>query len=119
MHSGWQFWIDRGGTFTDVVGRAPDGSIRILDRAQRAAATAFCNLKPTADGFVALRAAPAPTAKLIGRMTSRDEVLLGQGEKGDWIEVTWWRGDDRHTKGYDRKAGHGWVNRKLIGEECG
>jgi 5-oxoprolinase (ATP-hydrolysing) len=19
----WQFWIDRGGTFTDVVGRAP------------------------------------------------------------------------------------------------
>jgi 5-oxoprolinase (ATP-hydrolysing) len=29
MHSGWQFWVDRGGTFTDVVGRAPDGSIRI------------------------------------------------------------------------------------------
>ena len=23
MHSGWQFWIDRGGTFTDIVGRAP------------------------------------------------------------------------------------------------
>jgi 5-oxoprolinase (ATP-hydrolysing) len=23
----WQFWIDRGGTFTDVVGRAPDGGI--------------------------------------------------------------------------------------------
>jgi 5-oxoprolinase (ATP-hydrolysing) len=22
---GWQFWIDRGGTFTDVVARAPDG----------------------------------------------------------------------------------------------
>ena len=21
----WQFWIDRGGTFTDVVGRTPDG----------------------------------------------------------------------------------------------
>ena len=21
----WEFWIDRGGTFTDVVGRAPDG----------------------------------------------------------------------------------------------
>ena len=26
--SGWQFWIDRGGTFTDVVARAPDGSLR-------------------------------------------------------------------------------------------
>ncbi|WP_366556352.1 hydantoinase B/oxoprolinase family protein [Aquibaculum sediminis] len=23
----WQFWIDRGGTFTDVVGRRPDGEI--------------------------------------------------------------------------------------------
>ena len=23
----WQFWIDRGGTFTDVVGCAPDGSL--------------------------------------------------------------------------------------------
>jgi len=23
----WEFWIDRGGTFTDVVGLAPDGSI--------------------------------------------------------------------------------------------
>src|SRR5882724_10912220 len=25
--SQWQFWIDRGGTFTDVVARAPDGAI--------------------------------------------------------------------------------------------
>ncbi|MCP4958544.1 MAG: 5-oxoprolinase [Actinomycetia bacterium] len=24
--AGWQFWIDRGGTFTDVVGRRPNGS---------------------------------------------------------------------------------------------
>jgi 5-oxoprolinase (ATP-hydrolysing) len=24
---GWQFWIDRGGTFTDVVARAPDGKL--------------------------------------------------------------------------------------------
>jgi 5-oxoprolinase (ATP-hydrolysing) len=24
---GWQFWIDRGGTFTDVVARRPDGAI--------------------------------------------------------------------------------------------
>ncbi|HWJ75024.1 MAG TPA: hydantoinase B/oxoprolinase family protein [Kaistia sp.] len=23
----WDFWIDRGGTFTDIVGRRPDGSI--------------------------------------------------------------------------------------------
>ncbi len=23
----WQFWIDRGGTFTDIVGRRPDGTL--------------------------------------------------------------------------------------------
>ena len=23
----WQFWIDRGGTFTDVVGKRPDGTL--------------------------------------------------------------------------------------------
>ena len=27
----WQFWIDRGGTFTDIVARKPDGSI-IIDK---------------------------------------------------------------------------------------
>ncbi|MFN6978177.1 MAG: hydantoinase/oxoprolinase family protein, partial [Gemmobacter sp.] len=26
----WDFWIDRGGTFTDVVGRAPDGGLHPL-----------------------------------------------------------------------------------------
>ena len=23
----WQFWIDRGGTFTDIVARRPDGRL--------------------------------------------------------------------------------------------
>ncbi|WP_317442191.1 hydantoinase B/oxoprolinase family protein [Streptomyces collinus] len=26
--TGWQFWVDRGGTFTDIVARRPDGSLR-------------------------------------------------------------------------------------------
>ena len=26
--AGWQFWVDRGGTFTDIVARAPDGGLR-------------------------------------------------------------------------------------------
>src|SRR5712671_6539786 len=25
--TGWEFWIDRGGTFTDVIGRRPDGTL--------------------------------------------------------------------------------------------
>src|SRR5512147_209279 len=27
MPDAWQFWIDRGGTFTDIVARRPDGSL--------------------------------------------------------------------------------------------
>ncbi len=26
-HGKWDFWIDRGGTFTDIVGRSPDGQV--------------------------------------------------------------------------------------------
>ena len=26
---GWQFWIDRGGTFTDIVAKAPDGRMHV------------------------------------------------------------------------------------------
>ncbi len=29
-HARWDFWIDRGGTFTDVIGRAPDGKLHPL-----------------------------------------------------------------------------------------
>lgn len=25
--TGWQFWVDRGGTFTDIVGRSPSGQL--------------------------------------------------------------------------------------------
>ena len=27
MQGSWDFWIDRGGTFTDVIGRRPDGTL--------------------------------------------------------------------------------------------
>ncbi len=27
MEAKWDFWIDRGGTFTDIIGRAPDGKL--------------------------------------------------------------------------------------------
>jgi len=34
---GWQFWIDRGGTFTDIVARAPDGRLIVEKRLSTAA----------------------------------------------------------------------------------
>ncbi|HYA05503.1 MAG TPA: hydantoinase B/oxoprolinase family protein [Xanthobacteraceae bacterium] len=27
MSGAWEFWVDRGGTFTDVIGRRPDGAL--------------------------------------------------------------------------------------------
>jgi 5-oxoprolinase (ATP-hydrolysing) len=35
---GWQFWIDRGGTFTDIVARRPDGALiahKLLSESER------------------------------------------------------------------------------------
>ncbi|MGD9599503.1 MAG: hydantoinase B/oxoprolinase family protein [Steroidobacteraceae bacterium] len=29
MAGAWEFWIDRGGTFTDVIGRSPDGRLHV------------------------------------------------------------------------------------------
>ena len=28
--TGWEFWIDRGGTFTDIVARTPRGTLEAL-----------------------------------------------------------------------------------------
>ncbi len=83
-----------------------------------ASATGFCNLRTSSDGFVALRAGPSPTAKLLARMKPADEVLIGLGRKGRLVEVTWWRGQDRHEKGYHAIAGRGWVHARLIEEDC-
>ena len=39
--AGWQFWIDRGGTFTDIAARRPDGRLvthKLLSETQRSIA---------------------------------------------------------------------------------
>ncbi len=53
----WQFWIDRGGTFTDVVGRRPDGRLvahKLLSedpaRSRDAAVAGIRHLLGLADG---------------------------------------------------------------------
>lgn len=56
-NGGWQFWIDRGGTFTDIVARRPDGSTittKLLSENPRqyddAAIQGIGNLLDCADG---------------------------------------------------------------------
>lgn len=81
-------------------------------------ATEFCGLRPTADGFVALRAAPSTKARLLARMRVGDEVLAQQGVRGGWVEVLWWRGDTRLTHGF-RTGRRGWAVQSLIDDLCG
>ncbi|MBW2458014.1 MAG: hydantoinase B/oxoprolinase family protein, partial [Deltaproteobacteria bacterium] len=51
--SRWEFWIDRGGTFTDCLGRAPDGRLHVAkilssDRAPLEGIAELLGLDPTA-----------------------------------------------------------------------
>ena len=38
MDRSWRFWIDRGGTFTDVIGQVQDGMVAVLLQGTGAAA---------------------------------------------------------------------------------
>lgn len=80
-------------------------------------ASLFCLVPPTADGFVALRAAPNGQSRLILKMKAGDEVQIIEGGRGGWERVRHWRGDARLAKGYDGFT-EGHVARRLL-KECG
>jgi 5-oxoprolinase (ATP-hydrolysing) len=77
----WQFWIDRGGTFTDVVARAPDGTLRTAkllssdpERYADAAVEAVRRLTGAGDG-------PIPPCSLrIGTTIATNALLERKGE---------------------------------------
>jgi len=90
----------------------------LLVATPEARAHSFCDIRPTLDGFVALRKAPSPTAPLIGRIRKDDTVQYLAGQKGNWREVHWWRGQALNPADPHRILGRGWVNSRLIEEEC-
>jgi N-methylhydantoinase A/oxoprolinase/acetone carboxylase beta subunit len=82
----WQFWIDRGGTFTDIVGRRPDGSIvthKLLsenpERYKDAAVQGIRELLGVAAG------APMPSARIeavkMGTTVATNALLERKGER--------------------------------------
>ena len=81
--AGWQFWIDRGGTFTDVVGLAPDGALhirKVLSVPAGRAAAADPGLAAARD----IRAAVAPGAPVaevkVGTTVATNALLTRSGE---------------------------------------
>ncbi len=77
----WQFWIDRGGTFTDVVARAPDGRVltaKLLSedpsRPEDAAIAAIRQLSGAGAG-------PLPSAAVrMGTTVATNALLERKGE---------------------------------------
>ena len=77
----WHFWIDRGGTFTDVVARAPDGRVltaKLLSedpsRAEDAAIAAIRQLSEAGTGPL------PPAAVRMGTTVATNALLERKGE---------------------------------------
>ncbi|NIJ33583.1 hydantoinase B/oxoprolinase family protein [Sphingomonas oligoaromativorans] len=98
----WRFWIDRGGTFTDIVARAPDGGIRTAkllsenpDRYEDAAVEGIRRLTGIADG-------PLPPLDVRIGTTVATNALLER--KGEPVLLTITRGfGDALTIGYQER----------------
>lgn len=67
-----------------------------------AQASVFCLVPDTADGFVALRAAPGRQSRATLRMKAGDEVQILEGGRRGWAKVKYRPGDSRLTRGYGR-----------------
>ena len=85
--AGWQFWIDRGGTFTDVVARDPEGRLstrKLLsenpERYRDAAVAGIREVLGIAPGAVKTRLHRARLA-----LRSLLEPLFGTGAWGDRV----------------------------------
>ena len=81
MDGTWQFWIDRGGTFTDVVARVPDGTLRTAkllsedpNRAEDAAIAAIRQLTGAGQGAL------PPCEVRMGTTVATNALLERKGE---------------------------------------
>ena len=83
---GWQFWIDRGGTFTDIVARRPDGALLthklLSENPERYADAALAGIRELL-GVDA--AAPLPADRIdavkMGTTVATNALLERKGER--------------------------------------
>lgn len=84
---GWQFWIDRGGTFTDIVARSPDGRLETLkllsedpEHYRDAAAEGVRRLLPSGQGVDAVKmGTTVATNALLERRGTRTALVVTRG----------------------------------------
>ena len=88
--AGWQFWIDRGGTFTDIVARRPDGEIVIRkllsenpDRYEDAAVQGIREILELAEGE------PVPVDRIdavkMGTTVATNALLERKGDRTAFV----------------------------------
>ena len=88
MSGQWEFWIDRGGTFTDVIGVAPDGRLRV-----RKVPSATARDGEPDPGLEAARAmlaeagaAPSEVGIVkVGTTVVTNALLEGHGSRVAWV----------------------------------
>jgi 5-oxoprolinase (ATP-hydrolysing) len=68
---GWSFWIDRGGTFTDIVARRPDGGIDTL----KLLSSTFAYADAAIEGIVRLAGGAPVDAVRMGTTVATNALL--------------------------------------------
>src|SRR6266481_4369747 len=79
---GWQFWIDRGGTFTDVIGLSPAGELHVrkVPSAPAGGAAGDPGLRAARAILAACAESRAVTAVKVGTTVATNALLTRTGE---------------------------------------
>jgi hypothetical protein len=86
-----------------------------------------CGIKPTKDGFAALRDKPSPTARLVTRMKAGEVLVIDLNKKkdgvvksGKWFRVAHYHGEAMPNPGDPgyKDVNRGWVHTDLV-DDCG
>jgi 5-oxoprolinase (ATP-hydrolysing) len=77
---GWQFWIDRGGTFTDVIGVAPGGTLHVRKLLSASVDGGDPGLRGAREILAGTGASGAIDAVRIGTTVATNALLERRGE---------------------------------------
>src|SRR5207253_8889797 len=83
--AGWKFWVDRGGTFTDVIGLSPAGELHVrkVPSASAGGAAHDPGLRAVRAIRAAARAGPRAVAEVQrGSDVATDALVLRSGSTG-------------------------------------
>ena len=90
--AGWEFWIDRGGTFTDVIGAGPQGGrlvkrLRVPEAGDYAIALALAHFASRMR-WVEIAYTPVPDTRHSDPQTGRMGMTA---DEQDAMNRPWWK----------------------------